>query len=75
MTSKSFLACLLLTAVAYAAVDADLVPNVPVPIHSTRVSALSSNKKFGQDISPLPPISENYTMSSSNPQAAAQQYP
>jgi hypothetical protein len=62
MASQSFILYLLLTAVAHAAVDTDLISNVPVPIHSTRDSVLSSNKKFGLDISALPPILENCTM-------------
>lgn len=54
MTSKSFLVCVLLAAVAYAADDADLMPSVPVKINSTRDTDLSSNKEYGQAISKLP---------------------
>lgn len=69
MAYKPFLLLIATIATAYAAVDADLLKQVPVKEASLRDIQLPSHKKYGQATWKHPQNKENCTMSLFSPPA------
>lgn len=62
MNYKSICILLLLAATALAAIDKDIMPNVPVNLTSSRVMQAHSDRRYTRDIL-IPPVPiENCTM-------------